>query len=150
MRFGDFIRCAVFVFAPLMTVQAAWADVTLKDLADRQRAAELKKFEDSLKARDTGSASANTANNIDAAPRKQLQAEKPREAQLPIFKVMSIFGPSDNLTAEFSTPDGKAGYLRRGDIFLGQRVTDVRADGVVLQSQGANPTRLVKPGDSLK
>ncbi|HEX4879666.1 MAG TPA: hypothetical protein VFV39_07475 [Limnobacter sp.] len=134
--------------------QLGLAEVTVRDLANRQRAAELKKFEDSLRSGQQGEEPvAVRAGGAPADARPAPRTEKPREvtvAKVDVYKVMSIFGPSENLTAEFSTPDGKAGYLRRGDVFLGQEVFDVRPDGVLLKTPGAATPRFVKPGDSLK
>lgn len=151
MRFANLIFLIVLVFPQILAAQSTGPAVTLRTLAESQRATEMRKFQESLRAEGVVSSVPEPAPKLSAAEPPRL-IEKVREvAELKShFNVMSIFGPIDNLTAEFSTQDGRAGYLRKGDVFLGQLVVEVRGDGLFLQGGSSGAKRFVKLGESLR
>lgn len=143
MRFDEGIARVLRIVILTVVTQVAHAEVTLRDLTDRQRAVELKKYEESLRG--------SPAMGAPSSPPVQKEIPQADKSAPSVgFLLMSIFGPSSNLNAEFLTPDGKTGFLRRGDVFLGQHVVDVRPDGVLLQNKNGSTGRFVKPGESLK
>lgn len=151
MRFVNLLLLVLLVFPRIVSAQSAGPEVTLRTLAESQRAMEMRKFQQSLRAEGVVSSVPEPAPKLSAAEPPRL-IEKVREVSEPRsqFNVMSIFGPIDNLTVEFSTQDGRAGYLRKGDVFLGQVVVEVRGDGLFLQGGNSGAKRFVKLGDSLR